>query len=67
MLCLVYTKVLNPCICLQLSHYLDLVEVQISKQISLQSEAFFQAVCSQDKITENIGCTRTAVKNLRYE
>ena len=50
---------------LKLSHYLDLVEVQIARQISLRSEAFFHAVTSHDKLQENMSSTITAIKNLR--
>lgn len=32
----------------QLSHYLDLVEVAIVRQISVQSDAFFSAMSSHD-------------------
>ena len=49
----------------QLSHYLDVVEVQIAKQISLRSEAFFHAMSSHDALQENMKTTCAAIKRLR--
>ena len=51
--------------CFQLSHYLDLVEVQIAKQISMRSDAFFHAMTSHDELQENMGKTCAAIKHLR--
>ncbi len=53
------------CLLFQLSHYLDLVEVQISRQVSLRSEAFFQAMSSHDKLQENMASTCLTIKELR--
>ena len=50
----------------QLSHYLDLVEVQIARQISLRSEAFFQAMTSHDHLQSRIGNTCKAIQKLRF-
>ena len=50
----------------QLSHYLDLVEVQIAKQISLRSEAFFQAMSSHDQLQLHMSETCASIKHLRY-
>jgi len=49
----------------KLSHYLDLVEVQIARQISLRSEAFFHAMTSHDKLQEDMSQTCSAIKHLR--
>ena len=49
----------------KLSYYLDLIEMQISQQISQKSEDFFQAVASHDIVREELGNALTAVKALR--
>ncbi|KAK2170701.1 hypothetical protein LSH36_1g18004 [Paralvinella palmiformis] len=49
----------------KLSHYLDLVEVQIAKQISLRSSAFFEAMTSQDEVQHHLKNTCKAIKHLR--
>lgn len=49
----------------KLSHYLDLVEVQISKHISSQSNAFFTAMASHDKLQEDLQQTCKAIRDLR--
>ena len=49
----------------QLSHYLDIVEVQIAKQISMRSNAFFSAMASHDALQEHLASTCTAIKHLR--
>lgn len=49
----------------KLSFYLDLIEMQISQQISQKSEDFFQAVASHDIVREELGNALTAVKALR--
>ena len=49
----------------KLSHYLDLIELQISKQISIKANTFFQAMTSQDEVQEHVLKTCSAVKSLR--
>ena len=49
----------------QLSHYLDVVEVQIAKQISLRSEAFFHAMTSHDQLQVNMSSTCKTIHHLR--
>lgn len=49
----------------QLSHYLDIVEVNIAHQISLRSEAFFHAMTSQHELQDYLRKTSQAVKLLR--
>lgn len=49
----------------QLSHYLDIVEVHIAKQISTKSDAFFQAVSSHDVLQDNMLRTCRTIKQLR--
>ncbi|XP_022090825.1 vacuolar protein sorting-associated protein 54-like [Acanthaster planci] len=49
----------------KLSHYLDIVEVQIAQQISLRSNAFFNAMASHDKLQENLASTCRAIRELR--
>ena len=51
---------------LQLSHYLDVVEVQIAQQISRRSEAFFHAMTSHDELQEKMKGTCRNIKYLRY-
>ena len=51
----------------KLSHYLDLIEMQIAHQISHKSEDFFQAVASHDIVREELGKALTAVKALRLK
>lgn len=50
---------------LQLSHYLDMVEVQIAKQISTKSEAFFHAMTSHDELQEQLSQTVKVIQHLR--
>lgn len=50
---------------LKLSHYLDIVEVNIAHQISLRSEAFFHAMTSQHELQDYLKKTSQAVKMLR--
>lgn len=50
---------------LQLSHYLDVVEVSIARQISLRSEAFFHAMSSQHELQDQMRETADAVAKLR--
>lgn len=50
---------------LQLSHYLDVVEVCIARQISLRSEAFFHAMSSQHELQDRLRETAQAVATLR--
>ncbi|XP_058880418.1 vacuolar protein sorting-associated protein 54-like isoform X3 [Acipenser ruthenus] len=49
----------------KLSHYLDVVEVNIVHQISLRSEAFFHAMTSQHELQDYLRNTFQAVKVLR--
>ncbi|XP_038072831.1 vacuolar protein sorting-associated protein 54-like [Patiria miniata] len=49
----------------KLSHYLDIVEVQIAQQISIRSNAFFSAMASHDKLQENLASTCRAIRELR--
>ncbi|XP_041961487.1 vacuolar protein sorting-associated protein 54 isoform X1 [Alosa sapidissima] len=49
----------------KLSHYLDVVEVCIARQISLRSEAFFHAMSSQHELQDRLQETAHAVSTLR--
>ncbi|XP_076845410.1 vacuolar protein sorting-associated protein 54 [Brachyhypopomus gauderio] len=49
----------------KLSHYLDVVEVSIARQISLRSEAFFHAMSSQHELQDRLRRTAGAVAELR--
>lgn len=49
----------------KLSHYLDTVEVQIARQISTKSEAFFHAMASHDELQDQLKHTLTTIKHLR--
>ncbi|KAG8231895.1 hypothetical protein J437_LFUL011728 [Ladona fulva] len=49
----------------KLSHYLDLVEVQIAHQVAQKSEAFFEAMSSHDALMEQLTQTISVVKSLR--
>ena len=49
----------------QLTHYLDLVEVQIARQIADKSEAFFDAMSSHDSLMEQLTQASGAVRELR--
>ncbi|XP_044045393.1 vacuolar protein sorting-associated protein 54 isoform X2 [Siniperca chuatsi] len=49
----------------KLSHYLDVVEVSIARQISLRSEAFFHAMSSQHELQDRLQETQQAVAVLR--
>lgn len=49
----------------KLSYYLDIVEVQIAKQVSQKSSAFFNAMTSQDTIMEQMNVAAVNVKLLR--
>uniref|UniRef100_A0A1A7Y6A8 Vacuolar protein sorting-associated protein 54 n=1 Tax=Iconisemion striatum TaxID=60296 RepID=A0A1A7Y6A8_9TELE len=49
----------------KLSHYLDVVEVSIARQISLRSEAFFHAMSSQHELQDRLQETQKAVAVLR--
>ncbi|XP_065173902.1 vacuolar protein sorting-associated protein 54 [Atheta coriaria] len=48
-----------------LTHYLDIVEVQIAKQVSQKSGAFFHAMTSHDTIMEQMGTACGEVRQLR--
>ncbi|XP_021700653.1 vacuolar protein sorting-associated protein 54 [Aedes aegypti] len=49
----------------KLSHYLDIVEVLIAKQVAEKSSAFFHAMTSQDAIMEQMREATTLVSRLR--
>lgn len=49
----------------KLSHYLDIVEVRIARQISQKSEAFFTAMTSHDELQDRLTHTVQAIKKLR--
>ncbi|XP_071962445.1 vacuolar protein sorting-associated protein 54-like [Antedon mediterranea] len=49
----------------KLSHYLDSVEVELARQISQRSTAFFTAMASHDKLQDNLISTCSAIKDLR--
>ncbi|XP_051773039.1 vacuolar protein sorting-associated protein 54 isoform X3 [Ctenopharyngodon idella] len=49
----------------KLSHYLDVVEVSIARQISFRSEAFFHAMSSQHELQDQMRETADAVAKLR--
>lgn len=49
----------------ELTHYLDVVEVQIARQVSQKSGAFFHAMTSHDTIMEQMGTACQEVGNLR--
>ncbi|XP_078086559.1 vacuolar protein sorting-associated protein 54 isoform X1 [Mustelus asterias] len=49
----------------KLTHYLDVVEVNIAHQISLRSDAFFHAMTSQHELQDYLTKTSQAVKMLR--
>ncbi|XP_052766804.1 vacuolar protein sorting-associated protein 54-like [Mya arenaria] len=49
----------------KMSHYLDIVEVQIAQQISRRSEAFFHAMTSHDELQERMKTTCGRIKYLR--
>ncbi|KAK7165677.1 hypothetical protein R3I93_005681 [Phoxinus phoxinus] len=49
----------------KLSHYLDVVEVSIARQISLRSEAFFHAMSSQHELQDRLRETADSVAKLR--
>jgi vacuolar protein sorting-associated protein 54 len=51
--------------CFKLSHYLDIVEVQIAQQVAQKSEAFFIAMTSHDALMEQLTQTINVVKALR--
>ena len=55
----------SSCLHPQLSHYLDVVEVSIARQISLRSEAFFHAMSSQHELQDRLRGTQAAVAVLR--
>jgi len=50
----------------QLSHYLDVVEIQIAEQISRRSEAFFDAMISHDELQDHMRRTCDVIRYLRY-
>ncbi|XP_046847632.1 vacuolar protein sorting-associated protein 54-like isoform X2 [Xenia sp. Carnegie-2017] len=49
----------------KLTHFLDITEVALAHQISLRSDDFFQAVSSQDRLQDDVGCTNSEIKHLR--
>jgi hypothetical protein len=52
-------------LCPQLTHYLDLVEVQIAHQVAQKSDAFFQAMSSHDTLMDQLAKTCSTVSTLR--
>jgi len=48
----------------KLSHYLDMVEIALVKQISLQSEAFFKAMTSHELLHDDLEITLKKVQNI---
>ncbi|KAL1415887.1 hypothetical protein MTO96_028486 [Rhipicephalus appendiculatus] len=51
----------------RLTHYLDLVEVQLARQVSLRSDAFFQAVRSHDVLAERLSACAAVTAGLRSQ
>lgn len=51
----------------KLSHYLDVVEVHIARQVALKSSAFFHAMTSHDTIMEQMGNACKEVRRLRSQ
>ncbi|XP_037274365.2 VPS54 subunit of GARP complex scat [Rhipicephalus microplus] len=51
----------------RLTHYLDLVEVQLARQVSLRSDAFFQAVRSHDVLAERLSTCAAVTAGLRSQ
>lgn len=49
----------------QMSHYLDIAEVHIAKQISMRSEAFFHAMTSHDALMDQLTDVIKCVCDLR--
>ncbi|TSK18080.1 Vacuolar protein sorting-associated protein 54 [Bagarius yarrelli] len=49
----------------KLSHYLDVVEVSIARQISMRSEAFFHAMSSQRELQDQLCEAAATVRALR--
>lgn len=49
----------------KLTHHLDIVEVQIAKQISLRSDGFFQVMTSHDALSEKMSTMLKAVSQTR--
>ena len=50
---------------MQFSHYLDLVEVELLKQISTQSKSFFAALSRLHSLREEVTAACEEVTNLR--
>ncbi|XP_064484279.1 vacuolar protein sorting-associated protein 54-like [Ornithodoros turicata] len=51
----------------RLTHYLDIVEVQIAKQVSLRSNAFFQVMTSHDALSDRMLKMLEAVSETRLK
>ncbi|XP_048586401.1 vacuolar protein sorting-associated protein 54 [Nematostella vectensis] len=51
----------------KLSHYLDIIEMNLAYQISLRSEDFFSAMASQDQLQDHVGQTIKEIKHLRMK
>ncbi|GAB6021709.1 hypothetical protein CHUAL_004290 [Chamberlinius hualienensis] len=49
----------------KLAHYLDIVEIEIARQVSLRSKAFFHAMTSHDALMEQLSNAVSQVKMLR--
>ena len=50
---------------LQLSHYLDIIEVQIARQVALKSEAFFRVMSSHEELQSRLAVSTQAILTLR--
>jgi hypothetical protein len=51
----------------KLSHYLDLVEVNLLKQISCRSEAFFNALCTIQDLNAEVGSVCSSISRSREQ
>ncbi|EDV24143.1 uncharacterized protein TRIADDRAFT_27025, partial [Trichoplax adhaerens] len=49
----------------KLTHYLDIAEVELARQISLKSEDFFNAMSSQDDVVDRVAYTCAEIRILR--
>ena len=50
---------------LQLSHYLDIIEVQIARQVALKSEAFFHVMSTHKELQSRLASSTSAIVSLR--
>lgn len=58
---------LTPCLGLQLSHYLDLVEMQLATQISQRSTRFFGAMSSQETLSGQVQEACMGIAAMRHK